>query len=75
LFGCEGSIFTVGQQSGRVPHVQIQQILVIDFSFTEQNRPTMQFLLAIFSCFPASLIGLFVLLRFEPNFRFPLFGS
>jgi len=57
-------------------------LLVIHFGFSEQNGVAMQFLLAIFACFAASLIGLFLviflpisLLRFEPNFLFPLFGS
>ena len=58
-----------------MPQARIQQFLMIDLSLAKQNRPSMQFLLSIFGCFAASLIGLLMLLRFEPNLRFPLLGS
>ncbi len=58
-----------------MPQDEILEILVLEFGFGEQNVISMQLLLAIFGCFAASLIGLFLLLRFEPNFGFALFGS
>jgi hypothetical protein len=48
---------------------------VIRLGFGEQNGVSMQILLAVFGGFAADMFGLFVLLRFEPNFAFALFGS
>ena len=61
---------------------QSENLLVVDFRFGEQNSPLVQLLLAIFGGlaaifvrFAAGFLGLFLLLRIEPNFLFPAFVS
>jgi len=48
---------------------------MLQLGFGEQNAVLMQLLLAIFGGCAARLIGLFLLLRFEPNLLFALVGS
>jgi predicted Kef-type K+ transport protein len=49
--------------------------LVVEFGFAEQDAVLMQRVLAAFGCFATSLVGLSMLLRFEPNSLFAPFGS
>jgi hypothetical protein len=48
---------------------------MIHLGIAEQNTVLMQLLLTGFGGFTAGLIGLRMLLRFEPNFGLPLCGS
>jgi len=80
--GCSGGFlglhwtrFGAGNRRQGVPQVEILQILVLELSLGEQNVVPMQLLLVILACFAASLIGLFLFLRFKPNLLFALFGS
>jgi hypothetical protein len=82
LLSCDGRRFVlffvlVFAGRGGLLHAEhgALQYLVVQFGFSEQNRPAVQLLLAIFRDLAMGLIGLFLLLRFEPNFLFALFGS
>ena len=68
-------LFFVGSESAIEAEHDGLQSLVIQLGFAEQNIASMQLLFAIFGCFAARLIGLFLGLRFEPNFLFALFRS
>ncbi len=48
--------------------------LVVDLGFGEQKVPFVTLLLAFFGGFAAGFLSLLLLLRFEANFLFTLFG-
>ena len=48
---------------------------MVDLGFGEQNIEFVALLLAYFGGFAAGVLGLFVRMRFEPNFLFAPFGS
>jgi hypothetical protein len=75
VFGCDDALDAPGNPMfGRFePHTL--QFLVTDLPLSLQNDPFVELLLACFGGFAAGVGGLFLLLRFEPNFLFALFGS
>ena len=79
--GSGGFLYLRGAKFGAVRgdfiefEFRIEDLLVSDLGFGEPDVPFVTFLLALFGGFAAGFGRFRPLLRFEANFRAPLFGS